>query len=151
MRCGRYHCSTRKRSRKATRKWSRKATIEFSARFLAYVTESIAEDQSTHAHTALLLNMFKYSTSTYHSLLSDLLSWFNIWSSIMSLTLFLVNFPVDSLGIWATFKVLSLWLSLQHQVPSKSSSTTPIKPSNGFSIPAWEVNRRWWTGSTSGT
>ena len=30
-----------------------------------YVAESIAEDQSTHAHTALLLNMFKYSTSTY--------------------------------------------------------------------------------------
>jgi fatty acid synthase subunit alpha len=41
------------------------ATIELSARFLAYVSESIAEDQSTHARTALLLNVFKYFTSTY--------------------------------------------------------------------------------------
>ena len=41
------------------------ATIELSARFLAYVAESIAEEQSTHARTALLLNVFKYFTSTY--------------------------------------------------------------------------------------
>ena len=41
------------------------AAIELSASFLAYVTESIAKDQSTHAHTTLLLNMFKYFTSTY--------------------------------------------------------------------------------------
>ena len=39
--------------------------IELSASFLAYVTESIAKDQSTHARTALLLNVFKYFTSTY--------------------------------------------------------------------------------------
>jgi fatty acid synthase subunit alpha len=30
-----------------------------------YVAESIAEDQSTHAYTALLLNVFKHLTSTY--------------------------------------------------------------------------------------
>ena len=41
------------------------ATIELSARFLAYVAESIVEDQSTHARTALLLNVFKYFTTTY--------------------------------------------------------------------------------------
>jgi fatty acid synthase subunit alpha, fungi type len=41
------------------------ATIELSASFLAYVAESIAEDQSTHAHTALLLNVFQYFSSTY--------------------------------------------------------------------------------------
>ena len=41
------------------------ATIELSASFLAYVAESIAEDQSTHARTALFLNVFKYFTSTY--------------------------------------------------------------------------------------
>ena len=41
------------------------ATVELSASFLAYVAESIVEHQSTHARTALLLNMFKYFTSTY--------------------------------------------------------------------------------------
>jgi len=41
------------------------ATIELSARFLAYVAESITGNQSTHAHTALLLNVFKYFASTY--------------------------------------------------------------------------------------
>ena len=40
------------------------AAIELSASFLAYVTKSIAKDQSTHARTALL-NVFKYFTSTY--------------------------------------------------------------------------------------
>jgi hypothetical protein len=46
------------------------ATIELSASFLVYVAESlsIAEDQSTHARTALIFNVFKYSTSTYPSL-----------------------------------------------------------------------------------
>ena len=39
--------------------------MELSASFLAYVAESIAEDQSTHARTALLLNVFNYFTSTY--------------------------------------------------------------------------------------
>ena len=39
--------------------------IELSARFLAHVAESITEVQSTHAHTALLLNVFKYFASTY--------------------------------------------------------------------------------------
>jgi hypothetical protein len=33
------------------------ATIELSASFLAYVAESITEDQSTHARTALLLRL----------------------------------------------------------------------------------------------
>ena len=47
------------------------ATIELSASFLAHVTESIAKDQSTHAHTALLLNMFKYFTSTYLQILTE--------------------------------------------------------------------------------
>ena len=41
------------------------ATIELSARFFSYVAESIAEDQSTHAHTSLLLNVFKFFASTY--------------------------------------------------------------------------------------
>jgi len=41
------------------------ATIELSARFLAYVAESSAMDQSTHARIALLHNVFKYFTSTY--------------------------------------------------------------------------------------
>ena len=41
------------------------ATIELSARFLAYVAESIAVDQSTHARTALLFNVFKNFTSTF--------------------------------------------------------------------------------------
>ena len=41
------------------------ATVELSARFLAYVAESITGDQPTHAHTALLLNVFKYFASTY--------------------------------------------------------------------------------------
>ena len=38
------------------------AVIELSASFLqvAYVAESISEDQSTHARTVLLLNVFKY-------------------------------------------------------------------------------------------
>jgi N-terminal domain in fatty acid synthase subunit beta len=40
-------------------------TIEPFASFLAYVAESIAEDQSTHARTALLLSVFKHFTSTY--------------------------------------------------------------------------------------
>jgi fatty acid synthase subunit alpha, fungi type len=35
------------------------------ARFLAYVAESIAEDQSAHGRTALFLNLFKYFTLTY--------------------------------------------------------------------------------------
>jgi fatty acid synthase subunit alpha, fungi type len=41
------------------------ATIDLSASFLVYVAESIAEVQSTHARTALLVNVFKYFTSTY--------------------------------------------------------------------------------------
>ena len=41
------------------------AIIELSASFLAYVAESITEDQPSHARTALLLNVFKYFTSTY--------------------------------------------------------------------------------------
>ena len=53
------------------------ATIELSARFLAYVSESIAEDQSTHARTALLLNVFKYFTSTYLAT-KDIQSFFDI-------------------------------------------------------------------------
>jgi len=42
------------------------ATIELSARFLAHVATSIAKDsQSTHACTALLLNVLKHFTSAY--------------------------------------------------------------------------------------
>jgi hypothetical protein len=36
---------------------------KLSANFLAYVVESSAEDQSTNARTALLLNVFNYFTS----------------------------------------------------------------------------------------
>jgi fatty acid synthase subunit beta len=38
---------------------------EHSARFLMYVAEKIARDQSTHTHTTLLLNIFKHFASTY--------------------------------------------------------------------------------------
>jgi len=42
------------------------ATIELSAHFLAHVARSISKDpQSTHARTALLVNVFKHFTSTY--------------------------------------------------------------------------------------
>ena len=42
------------------------ATVELSARFLAHVATSIAKDpQSTHARTALLLNVLKHFTSAY--------------------------------------------------------------------------------------
>ena len=41
------------------------ASIELSARFLAYFVEGLAEDQSTPTRTALLLNVFKFFTSTY--------------------------------------------------------------------------------------
>ena len=42
------------------------ATVELSARFLAHVATSIPKDpQSTHARTALLLNVFKHFTSAY--------------------------------------------------------------------------------------
>ena len=43
------------------------AAVELSASFLACVAGSISEDQSTHSRTALLLNVFKYFTSTYLS------------------------------------------------------------------------------------
>ena len=50
------------------------AAIELSASFLAYVAESISEDQSTCARSALLLNVFKYftylATKDIHSLTS---------------------------------------------------------------------------------
>jgi len=42
------------------------ATVELSARFLAHVAASIPNDpQSTHARTALLLNVLKHFTSVY--------------------------------------------------------------------------------------
>ena len=48
----------------------------------------------------------------------------------------LANFAVNFLELWAIPKVLYLLLSSQHQAPSKSSLTTPTKPSNSSSIPA---------------
>ena len=51
------------------------------------------------------------------------------------------NFSVDFLELRATLKVSYLRSSSQHRAPSKSLSTTPIKPSNGFYFPAWEANK----------
>ena len=54
------------------------ATIELSASFLVYyVAESIAEDQSTYAHTALLLNVFKYSLAIYREMSANSYPWAN--------------------------------------------------------------------------